>query len=710
MDVMNHREEVHLQDDDKQEEKTMIFLNDDRNHDVITNLKPKMMMDKKNNDKSDSDEEHHKDENGCHGDDDCNSEFAASALGQPATADVKGKCDSDVSMVTDGCCDSSHSTSSSSVRSEELHDDGDDDEMHCGNASSHEDMQMNYDDVREDVRGSDRSSCSQASKESLDVHRMDENEQRHLEEKESFSASNNDMFNEEEIYVNVEDNLSTKHHAQDNSRIKNKFTFNNSFPSESRTPKNYHNGCVPSSESRIPQPVQRRSLSSRFRRCASVSSEGWNRGSVDSLSARQRSPIEQPDWVVFEKDEGKLMNAQRCLLARHEFAATHYLYGTKSNTVRQKDVGRCSSLRSLIDMRSDSEPVQKSTLKRRRSLKSPCIERRSPEAILTSPDLRHEKSEMKYSEMKCTDLRATSPECKTKSPDMTHKNLDLKRMELKKSKSLEKSPFGNPMDSNPYGASVPYMTPLQQKERQVKELNRKVRELEELLENKDEEITYLKEEHKIELETFFADKETEFESLKEEIEKQNDLLKDKNEKVIQELKDEIQMLEKVKNDEICRRMDTEKSLIERQTIIEKLEHTMKKMEVEYKDREHLHQHRYLEMYKKGQLAQEMEMEENMILEAAKNPQNKNVKDLLRKLEKTQIELEKLKESRRKEIYEEAPHIKSDPEAIVELLSSSFYYYLIGRDAKTNLRAIMSILNYSEVQKRTILNSLKKKEK
>ncbi|XP_070533171.1 putative leucine-rich repeat-containing protein DDB_G0290503 [Ptychodera flava] len=429
---------------------------------------------------------------------------------------------------------------------------------------------------------------------------------------------------------------------------------------ETKSHKNYHKDCVPNDDGKTQKPVFRKSKvqSPRPNYLEAGQASHSNGGSSEMLSSGSdssgtvKSQDGKPDWVMFEKDEEKLTNAQKSLIVKKQFAALHYKFGLNTpgkGELRKKDSD------SIITIRSPTE--KQNNMKISKTPNGRGIKRDSP-----------------------TDA--------------------------------SKLKFTYEVEPSPYSATPAekYLTPLQQKERQVKELNRQVRELQQLVRERDIEIQYLTEEMQQQVEFLTIEKDHTITEMQELHDYDLGQLKEKHAEDTAKLQDEIQNANDDKNTILGKQEKTEQIITENKNTIAELEATIAQMKKEYEDREQVHRDRYLEMYRKGQLAQELEMEENMVLEAAKNPQNKAYKGLLKKLDKTEEELEKLKETRRHEIYSQGWQINSDPEAIIQLLRSTIYYYLIDREPMANLRALFSILDYTEVQRRAMVEALKKKRK
>lgn len=111
----------------------------------------------------------------------------------------------------------------------------------------------------------------------------------------------------------------------------------------------------------------------------------------------------------------------------------------------------------------------------------------------------------------------------------------------------------------------------------------------------------------------------------------------------------------------------------------------------------------------GREAQLIEQEEDIVCNTLANPGNAPNKQLATRLEKTEKQLDKLRQTFRDDTYNKGPHLGSDSEAQVELLKSAVFYYLTDCQPDVNLRTMLSMLNYSEVQRKNIYRHLTKKK-
>ncbi|XP_071956750.1 uncharacterized protein [Antedon mediterranea] len=245
------------------------------------------------------------------------------------------------------------------------------------------------------------------------------------------------------------------------------------------------------------------------------------------------------------------------------------------------------------------------------------------------------------------------------------------------------------VEPNPYGGpGEKYLTPLQQRDKQVKDLHHYVASLEGVIEEKDLLIESF-EQQKIDSVKAMEAKKTEEKQVVEQTLKKSQ----------EETAEVRQKLE-----------ETERTLSKREEKINRLEKVIVNMEQEYEEREGVHQERYLEMYQKGMAAMTIEHDEELVAGAQADPKSANIKQLLKKLEKTEMELAKVRETKRLEVYEGAIPLESDSEARVELLKSAVYYFLTDKEPDNNLKTMLSMLNYSEVQKTNIRSHIKKKKK
>ncbi|XP_076349772.1 uncharacterized protein LOC143246623 [Tachypleus tridentatus] len=124
--------------------------------------------------------------------------------------------------------------------------------------------------------------------------------------------------------------------------------------------------------------------------------------------------------------------------------------------------------------------------------------------------------------------------------------------------------------------------------------------------------------------------------------------------------------------------------------------------------EEWHSQMYLKMYRKGQEAAKFEHADEVLEFAQRAPKRVSVPELLQQLRQTKQELEQTKELYRCELYRRAttgsPHHQA--EYTLKFLKDAVYYFLIDKDNKNHLRAIESILGFSEKEKETVAKVLK----
>ncbi|XP_038052578.1 protein KASH5-like [Patiria miniata] len=244
---------------------------------------------------------------------------------------------------------------------------------------------------------------------------------------------------------------------------------------------------------------------------------------------------------------------------------------------------------------------------------------------------------------------------------------------------------------SPYGpATEKYLTPLQQKERHNKDLSMQISKLERTLLSQDDRIRQFEEEKQRALEDVGKVKDTEMGKL---------LIEIKNLQIhLEESKNSISEISGLLSDE--------------KKMTASLKEQMTTMQREQEEREAVHQTRYLDMYQKGREAQLIDQEEDLICMAiatapAGDGQNRH---LVKKLERTEQELEKLRQTFREDVYHKTPQLDTDSAAQVEILKSAVYYYLTDTQPEVNLSVMLSMLNYSDVQRKNIKSHINKKSK
>ena len=87
--------------------------------------------------------------------------------------------------------------------------------------------------------------------------------------------------------------------------------------------------------------------------------------------------------------------------------------------------------------------------------------------------------------------------------------------------------------------------------------------------------------------------------------------------------------------------------------------------------------------------------------ATNSKQNRvSVKEVVRKLSRTQSELARWQSLRRQEIYAEADKPETEADTTLRFLKDSFFHFLTdGKDSDDHLRAIVRIFHYSDIQKK-----------
>ncbi|XP_033640693.1 leucine-rich repeat and coiled-coil domain-containing protein 1-like [Asterias rubens] len=264
----------------------------------------------------------------------------------------------------------------------------------------------------------------------------------------------------------------------------------------------------------------------------------------------------------------------------------------------------------------------------------------------------------------------------------------LKTQQANHSDSTQPYPAPHQCPQPPLSADK-YLTPLQQKDRQLRESNSHILKLQKVIQEQTERIQHFEEE-----------KERDLEKLRNQ----------KNEE-IELLLDQIKSLEQ----DIVQR---ERTINERQELLESEERTsaslkqqIEDMKKELEDKEAVHQQRYLDMYQKGREAQLIDQEEDLMCSAIATAPTKDAptRHLVKSLEKKEQELEKLRQTFREDVYHKSPLLDTDSAAQVEILKSAVYYYLTDKQSDINLSVMLSMLSYSPTQKANIISHLKKKK-
>uniref|UniRef100_A0A1I8HJ02 GRIP domain-containing protein n=1 Tax=Macrostomum lignano TaxID=282301 RepID=A0A1I8HJ02_9PLAT len=224
-----------------------------------------------------------------------------------------------------------------------------------------------------------------------------------------------------------------------------------------------------------------------------------------------------------------------------------------------------------------------------------------------------------------------------------------------------------------------YITPLQRKDLEVKELKRQL-----------DEAYFVIEQRELELDVFHHEKSK---SIK-------DAVKDREERIaglqvqINQLDSDFSSL-RAQHSEICVR---EKSLAE----------TLEKLKAECAERERRHQDLYLEMYRKGRDSARFERQDEIEKLAVLEPDKVAMEELLEKLEITQHDLQKWQSIKLKEVYEDSDKATTEAEAKLRFLRDSMFHYLTEKDREQNhqhLMAMIGIFSFTDVQMKHIMKSL-----
>ncbi|XP_041361274.1 uncharacterized protein LOC121377363 [Gigantopelta aegis] len=134
-----------------------------------------------------------------------------------------------------------------------------------------------------------------------------------------------------------------------------------------------------------------------------------------------------------------------------------------------------------------------------------------------------------------------------------------------------------------------------------------------------------------------------------------------------------------------------------------LEETLAQLRESISQEKSKHELLYLEMYRKGQESARFERDEELEMLATSSKHTKvSVKEVVRKLSRTQSELARWQSLRREEIYAEADKPETEADTILRFLKDSFIHYVTdGKDSDDHLRAIVRIFHYSDIQKKKI---------
>ncbi|BFZ11429.1 hypothetical protein BsWGS_14468 [Bradybaena similaris] len=232
---------------------------------------------------------------------------------------------------------------------------------------------------------------------------------------------------------------------------------------------------------------------------------------------------------------------------------------------------------------------------------------------------------------------------------------------------------GNHLD----GEANDYMTPSQRKDRELKDLRK-------------ERAQLLREQQ---------EKEVEIAALRACLETVKTQLEEKKVREMAELVEKLKVSEREKfeeMEELCR-----------------VQEELSKMDVKYTDlkkklseKEEMFQEYLFDMYKKGQLAAMFEREQELEMLASSQKARVSVRELTRKLSRTELELAKWQGLKLQESYSVTDRPQTQAEATLSFLKDSFFHFITSKsDSEDHLRAMITIFNYSDMQMAKIRKGL-----
>ncbi|CAG2229257.1 unnamed protein product [Mytilus edulis] len=143
-----------------------------------------------------------------------------------------------------------------------------------------------------------------------------------------------------------------------------------------------------------------------------------------------------------------------------------------------------------------------------------------------------------------------------------------------------------------------------------------------------------------------------------------------------------------------------------------LEDTIRELKEAMAEKERNNEKVFLETYKKGQMSALFERNEELERIAVSCDGSRiTIKELLQKLLLTETELGKWQSIRRQESYDEAPKPETEAAVTLRFLKDAFFHYATDtKDCDFHLRAMIRILNFTDVQKKKIADSIVSKRK
>ncbi|XP_059170325.1 protein quick-to-court-like [Physella acuta] len=270
-------------------------------------------------------------------------------------------------------------------------------------------------------------------------------------------------------------------------------------------------------------------------------------------------------------------------------------------------------------------------------------------------------SENNLSRQKTTDRSLPSPTGDNSASSHASSDVSCKRFHLRHSTRQESTDqdLGN----------AHYVTPLKRSQLEVKELRSEVAQLLQEIEEKKAEVVSLTSSLENEKVKSVAERDKEIEELKRIlnlIERQRDDCT----KEINALKEELRKMDKRYSD----------------------------LKLEFTKNEEKFEIYLLDMYNKGLEAARFEREEELEMLVKDDKSSVTVRELTRKLSRTEAQLAMWQGLKLGESYTstELPH--TEAEATLSFLRDSFYHFLTDRSgSEEHLRAMIKILHYSDVQ-------------
>lgn len=174
--------------------------------------------------------------------------------------------------------------------------------------------------------------------------------------------------------------------------------------------------------------------------------------------------------------------------------------------------------------------------------------------------------------------------------------------------------------------------------------------------------------------------------------------------------DRVENLLQKLSDANARYMELRPAFDRAQDKIRQLESQLEEFKKEMTAQEEWHSQMYLKMYRKGQEAAKFEHADEVLEFAHTAPKRVSVPELLQQLHHTEHELERTKQLYRCELYKQAAKGNGDrhSEYTLKFLKDAMYYFLTEKDNKGHLKAIESILDFTDSERIAVAKALKTK--